>query len=320
MIAPYWLRLACLCLAFFFVVNAALGLALSAASRRIIGRVEAMRPRSAAQLLFVLRLLPVVLGAAAVLALCVPSYLLLEPDAAPERVGIACLILALLGAFVWLASFTRASRAVLVSLRCHRSWQQAGVKKAEQLIVDSDAPLLAVAGVFRPQIVISEGVLQALSADQLHVALLHENAHRSSRDNLKRLVLLLSPDLFPFLSPFSLLEQSWAKFREWAADEEAAQGDSERALSLASALLEVARLGRGPRLPFLHTSLVAGDHDLSERVERLLHLEGPRPAPPTLGPFYGAAASILAATSLAALVFWPATLSSVHRLLEQFLR
>jgi hypothetical protein len=39
-----------------------------------------------------------------------------------------------------------------------------------------------------------------------------------------------------------------------------------------------------------------------------------------LTPFYAPAASMLAAMSFAALVFWPATLSSVHRLLEQFLR
>jgi len=320
MIVPYSLRLLCLCLASFFVVNAALGLSLSVASRRIIRMVEAMRPRSVARFLFHLRLLPASVGAAAVLALCVPSYLLLEPDAGPERVGIACLVMASLGAFVWLASIIKASRAVATSLHWNKSWRKAGVKKTGELVVDSDAPLLALAGVFRPWLIISRGVLPALSADQLDVALLHENAHRSSRDNLKHLLLLLAPDPLPFVSPFRALEQAWAKFREWAADDEAVQGDSHRALSLASALLGVARMGTGPRLSFLHTSLVAGDHDLSARVERLLHLEAPPPEPLALWRFYAPAASMLAATSLAALVFWPATLSSVHRLLEQFLR
>jgi beta-lactamase regulating signal transducer with metallopeptidase domain len=265
-------------------------------------------------------LLPAALGAATVIALCVPSYLLLEPNAAPERAGITCVIFASLGAFLWLASLTRASRAVVASLRCKKSWQQAGVKESAQLIVDSEAPLLALTGVFRPRVIISQGVLQALSADQLDVALLHESAHRSSRDNLKRLLFLLAPDPIPFVSPFSALDQSWAKLREWAADDEAVQGDSHRALSLASALLRVARMGTGPRLSFLHTSLVAGNHDLSARVERLLHLEAPPPEPLSLRRFYAPAAAILAATSLAALVFWPATLSTVHRLLEQFLR
>jgi hypothetical protein len=319
MSVPYWLRLLCLCLASFFVLNATLGLTLSVASRRILRMAEKLRPQSAAQLLFALRLLPAVLGAATVLALCVPSYLLLEPDAAPERVSISCLIIASLSIFVWLGSIVRASRAVAASLRCNNSWRQLGMQKSGELIVESEAPLLALAGVFRPRLIISEGVLQALPRDQLEVALLHENAHRSSRDNLKRLLLLVAPDPFPFVSPFPTLEQAWAKFREWAADDQAVQGDSQRALSLASALLQVARMGTGPRLPFLHTSLVAGDHGLSERIDRLIQFKAPH-AKKTLGPFYPSVAALLAATSLSALVLWPATLCSVHRLLELFLR
>jgi Zn-dependent protease with chaperone function len=320
MIVPYLLRLLCLCLASFFVVNATLGLILSVSSRRILRMAEKMRPRSAARLLFLLRLLPVALGITAVLVLCVPSYLLLEPKAAPERVGTACLIAAAIGALVWLVSLIRASLAVAASRRCKESWQRAGVEKTGKLIVESDAPLLALAGLFRPRLIISQGVLQALSPDELGVALLHENAHRRSRDNWKRLLLLLAPAPLPFVSPFSPLEQAWAKFREWAADDEAVQGDSNRALSLASALLRVARMGTGPQLSFLHTSLLAGDRELSQRVERLLHVEAPRPEPLTSRRFCTASAAILASVSLATLALCPAALYSVHRLLEQFLR
>lgn len=320
MIVPYLLRLLCLCLASFFVVNAALGLALSVSSRRFLRMTEKMRPRSAARFLFFLRLLPVALGTAAVIALCVPSYVLLEPRAAPERVGAACLITASLAAFVWLASLIRVGRAVAISHRCNQSWQRAGVEKTGELIVESDAPLLVLSGLFRPRLVISQGVLQTLSADQLSVALLHENAHRNSRDNWKRLLLLLVPAPLPFPALLSPLEQAWAKFREWAADDEAVQGDSDHALSLASALLRVARMGTSPRLSFLHTSLVAGDHDLSQRIERLLHVEAANPEPLTRTRFYAPFAAILAVASLASLALWPAALYSVHRLLEEFLR
>jgi len=320
MIVPYSLRLLCLCLASFFLVNAALGLILSVSSQRILRIAQKMRPRSAARFLFLLRLLPVALGAAAVLALCVPSYLLLEPNAAPERVGAACLIMASLAAFGWLASLRRAGRAVTASHRCNTSWQRAGVEKTGELIVESDAPLLVLSGLFQSRLVISRGILQALSADQLSVALLHENAHRRSRDNWKRLVLLLAPSPLPLVSPFSSLEQAWTKFREWAADDEAVQGDSNRALSLASALLRVARMESGPQLSFLHTSLLEGDRDLSERIERLLHVEAPSPEPRAWRHFCFPAAAILAAASLVGLALWPAALYSIHRLLEQFLR
>jgi beta-lactamase regulating signal transducer with metallopeptidase domain len=319
MIVPYLLRLLFLCLASFFVINAALGLLLSVTSRRILRMAEKMPPRSAAGFLLLLRLLPVALGVAAVLALCVPSYLLLEPNAAAERVGIACLVIASLGAVVWLASLIRAGRAVSAAHRCNKSWDGAGMEITGELIVESDAPLLVLSGLFRPRLIISQGVLRTLSADQLDVALLHENAHRSSRDNWKRLLLLLVPAPLPFLSDISPLEQAWAKFREWAADDEAVQGDSDRALSLASALLRVARMGTSPQLSFLHTSLLAGDRDLSERVERLLHFEAASPEPQALRRSYIPSAVILAAASFAAFALWPAALHSVHRLLEQFL-
>ncbi len=91
MIVPYALRLLCLCLASFFVVNAAAGLAAGLASRAIVRMAETMRPRSAARVLFGVRVLPCVLGAGAVLLFCVPSYLWLEPQSYSERMGWVCL-------------------------------------------------------------------------------------------------------------------------------------------------------------------------------------------------------------------------------------
>lgn len=326
MMVPYSLRLLCLCLATFFLVNAVFGLMVSIASRAAVRISETMRPRSAARFLFVLRLLPLVLGAGAVLGLCVPSYLWLEPQETPERVGLACLTLALLASSSWLLSITRATRALAVSLRCNRVWRQTGQEArlrreaSEAVIVEKEAPLLALAGLFRPHLVVSRGVLRALSASELDAALHHENAHCVSRDNLKRLLLLLAPDPIPFLRGFSLLEQAWAKFTEWAADDEAVQGDSSRALSLAAALLRVARMGVGPHLSFLHTSLVASDHDLSARVERLLRVEPLFANPRSRRRSFVIGSSLGMAVSIVIVVAWPATLSSVHRLLELFLR
>ncbi len=311
---PYLLRLLCLCLASFSLVNAVAGLLVSFSSRSVVHVAEKMQPRSGTRFLFFLRLLPFALGVAAVLGLCVPSYLWLEPSGAPERVGLLCLTLALLAATSWLLSLMRVCRAIVFSLRCKRIWQQASREtyfmgdSSAALVVEQDVPLLALAGVFRPRLVISDGVLRSLSAQQLEVALQHENAHRVSCDNLKRLFLLLAPDPFPFVHGFSFLEKAWAKFAEWAA-----------ALSLAGALLCVARMGASPRLSLLHTSLVDGNQDLAARVDRLLRTEPTRQETLTWTPT-PATAALLATGSLATLLLWPATLSSVHWLLEQFLR
>jgi Zn-dependent protease with chaperone function len=322
---PYVLRLLCLCLASFFVLNTLLGLTTSLAARGAVRIAETMQPRIAAHFLFILRLLPFALGISTVLALCVPSYLWLEPQATFERVGWDCLTLAFLGVLGGSVSIVRTARAVATSVRCNRAWRQAGRatllagEAAQAVIVEKDAPLLALGGVFRPQLVVSNGVLRALSADELNVALHHENAHRVSRDNLKRLFLLMAPVPIPFLASFSSLDRAWARFSEWAADDEAAGGDPLRSLSLAAALLRVARMGAGPRLSFLHTSLVAADDELSARIDRLLRIQPAGPVRPPRARVRAFGAGLGIATCVATLLGWPPILSTVHRLLELFI-
>jgi hypothetical protein len=326
MIVPYALRLLCLCLASFFLINALLGFAALIISRAAVRIAETMRPRNAARFLFTLRLLPAALGAGIVLGLCVPSYLWLEPEATSERVGWTCLVLAFLGAMGWLLSIARSAHAIAASAQCNRKWLTAGrdvlllAESSQGVVIDEETPLLALAGVFRTRLIISDAVLRALSPDQLFVALHHEKAHRDSRDNLKRLLRLLAPDFVPFFPSCTLLDRAWGKLSEWAADDAAVQGDPRQALSLAEALLRVAQMGAGPQLSSLHTSLVAADQDLSGRVDRLLRMEPTG----TVLPLQTRSLAVRAGLGMAActVVFaaWPAILSSVHGLLELFVR
>ncbi len=326
MIFHYSSGILCPFLASFFLVNAAVGLAAALASRAAIRMAGTMRARSGALFLFAARVLPCALGIATVLALCVPSYLWLEPQASAERIGWACLTFALLGAAGWFGSIARVARALTASVRFNREWQQAGSetlsadKSVKAVIVEKNAPLLALAGIFRPRLIVSQAVLRSLSDEELQLALQHENAHRVSLDNLKRLLLLLVPSPLVFLRGHSSLERCWAKFSEWAADDEAVRGDSRRALSLAGALVRVARMGAAPRLSFLHTSLCADDHDLSERVDRLLQVQPVHAKPVSRSRFLVIGWCLGIAVCGGALLAWPAALSSVHRMLELFLR
>lgn len=325
MIFPYLLRLLCLCFASFFLLNAALGLLVRLSCNFAIRFAETRTPGTAARFLLVLRILPFVLATFFVAGLCVPSYLWLEPAVAAERVGVVCAVLGLLGAGTWCISLTRATHAVLASIRHNRIYALAGQEfripgePSPLLVVENEAPLLAISGLLRPRLLISRGVLAALSAEELNAALRHEHAHSTSRDNAKRLLILLAPDIFPFARPLRILERNWSKFTEWAADDQATGGDSLRALSLAAALVRVARMGSAPRLPILSTSLLACDRDLSARVERLLH-PAPviSPQPSRTKPMLRGAALLLAG-SLAALLLAPSTLSLVHELLELFI-
>ncbi|HEV2183446.1 MAG TPA: hypothetical protein VGR39_07155, partial [Candidatus Acidoferrales bacterium] len=165
MILPYILRLVCLSFASFFLICAVLSLAAWLVAPSAIRLGESLKPRLAARLLLVLRLSPVAVAAFIVSALCVPSYLWLEPNANAERVGIACCFAALLGVALWTFSLVRVLRAVLISLRYRRQCEResnAGLVSNQQeplLVVDTEGAVLALAGVIRPRVVVSRGVL-----------------------------------------------------------------------------------------------------------------------------------------------------------------
>lgn len=330
MIAPpylmrlYLLRLLCLSLASFYLVHAALGLAAWLGAPAAIRLAERLRPRLAARFLLVLRLLPAGLALFVVAGLCVPSYLWLEPTSKPELIGLGCWAAALLCVGIWGISIARMVRAASASLlygrRCRRAGREASASTGDSpmLVVESEAPLLALAGVIRSRIVISRSVLRALSPEELAAALGHEWAHRTSRDNLKRLLLLLAPDVFPFSSSFAALERGWARFTEWAADDGAVAGDSRRSLSLASALVRVARMGAAPRQAHLLACLVADQAGLSARVDRLLRGDSLTEKPAWEMRALAGTIALLTAGILAA-VLQPATLYSVHRLLEHLI-
>jgi Zn-dependent protease with chaperone function len=326
MILPYLLRLLCLCFASFFVLNAVASLFVRVSSRSAIRFAESRASDTAARFLFALRMFPFALATLFVIGLCVPSYLLLEPAATAERVGLLCVVLGFFGAAIWVVSLARTVHSLFASLRHNRLCRSLGQETRLQgnsssiVVVEDETPLLALSGLFRPRLLISRGVLRVLSTEELDAAFRHEHAHRTSRDNAKRFLLLLAPDTVPFVRSLRLLEHSWSKVAEWAADDQAAAGDSCRALSLAAALVHVARMGAGPRLPFLSTPLLVGDRDLSARVDRLLRADTTSlPHASKMQPGLRTAGFLLVAC-LAALLLTPTALSSVHELLELLLR
>jgi Zn-dependent protease with chaperone function len=299
MTLPYLPRLLCISLATFVLAHLVLGMVVSMIARPAVRLGERIPPHLAARCLLVLRLLPAAGALFVVVAVCLPSYLWLEPEAPAERVGFRCLGLALLGIAMWAASLARGLRAAASSRR----------------FVQRSTPPLAIAGIVRPRLVISRVVLRALPAEELAVALRHERAHWTSHDNLKRLCMLLTPAILPFTPGNRTLERGWRKFTEWAADDRAADGSALRSCALAAALVRVARMSAdAPELP-LAASLLADPDQLSARVDRLLRAapRTPRSAGPRL--ILALSAIVLMAASLAAAIF-PAALYSVHVALE----
>jgi Zn-dependent protease with chaperone function len=323
MMAPYLLRLLCLCLAAFFVIHFVVGMVVATGGPAAVRFARRMRPRLAGRFLLALRLLPAALALFVVAGLCVPSYLWLEPETGAEAVGAGCLAAAVLAAAVWTLSTARGLRAAARSARHVRGCER--LSRLSSLpgsllpvwILDAPAPVLALVGVFGSRVVVSSPVKSALSADQLAAALRHEEAHRVSHDNLKRLVLLLAPGLLPGFHGFDAVERGWARFTEWAADDDAVAGDARLSLCLAAALVRIARMGATPAAP-LTTSFLGDSREISARVGRLL---GPPPAAPMQRRNSAAmAAGLVLAAGCSACMLHPATLASAHRLLEQLIR
>ena len=319
---PYTLRLLCLCGASFFLIHMALALAARFVAGTSVRVAEHLQPRSAARFLFLLRLAPLVLTLVGVLTFCIPSYLWLEPEGTGETVGFFCVAMAVLGVALWLPALKRVIGAVRGTNRylaeCERHGRRVHVpgEDSPALLLADKAPVFAVAGILRPRLLISGRILQELSDEQREAALRHEHAHRTSGDNLKRLLILLAPDAVPFVGTFNGLERAWSKFTEWAADDEATAGDPERALTLASALVRVAKMGARPRANVLSCGLVGGTKELSQRVDRLLRPQ-PKPEKPVkvvVRLLSGAAG--LVASAVAVAILWPSSLSLVHQALE----
>ena len=312
MTSSYALRLVCLSLAVLFLVHLSVALAVTMCAPAMVRRAERWRAAAAARMMLALRLLPAASALFVVLAICIPSYLRLEPEAMEEEIGIGCLALAAMGAAAWGFSLARTARVMLRSMRCVRAWRsrrsEAVIAGSRLWIIDGAGPTLAMAGIFRPKLIVSREIIESLPADQLAAALRHERAHANAWDNFKRLLMLIAPGagLFPEV------DRAWARFTEWAADDRASEGDANRPVSFAAALVSVARMGPAP-VPPLATALTANAADLQVRVERLLReRDESRPAPAAW-----IAGCLLTAGALAMLAFQPATLSVAHAILER---
>jgi hypothetical protein len=321
-VTAYLWRLVCISLASFFLVHLAASLLVLWSAPAAIRLAARMRPSSAARLLLAIRAFPCLFAILVVASLCVPSYIWLEPDSPGEKTGWLCLVAAALSLWIWTVSLSRGARAVFGSIRylghCRQTADEIVLPEqpSKAWIVQSGSHIVGLAGIFTPQIMIRKDVLAALSPRQLDAALRHEWAHAESRDNLKKLLFFLLPDALPFARSRLLedLIRSWAKFAEWAADDRATAGDPESSLSLADALIRVARLGIPSAAPPLTTSLIAESSELAVRVTRLLD---PRPMEQRRFPQSRLLLAGVAVIGLAALpLLGPLALHTAHDLLE----
>jgi Zn-dependent protease with chaperone function len=145
--------------------------------------------------------------------------------------------------------------------------------KAQPLAIDCDFPIVAVVGIWRPQLYISRRVVEVCDREELDAMCAHEEAHVAAGDNFTRLLLLATP--FPLTASARELEAAWTRAADDAADD-AARRDARAAVALASALIKVARLAARQPMPLLHVSAIFSGSSVNDRVRRLLETPTPQ--------------------------------------------
>jgi len=127
-----------------------------------------------------------------------------------------------------------------------------------------------LAGLLRTRILAGPQVVGTLTPPELDVAIAHEVAHHRAVDNLKRWALYCTPDFFGWSASARTIERRWHAAAESLADARAVDGDAQRAVDLASALIKVARLSlERPRLENALWSTFNDPALLKHRVQQL---------------------------------------------------
>jgi Zn-dependent protease with chaperone function len=270
------------------------GLLVSAATPLVLARIEHWEPLRRHRALFLLSTSPVLIALASLLAVLAPSLLsLLWPEwdhclahgdhhvhlcwfHLPTRVGRWWSWLPLIGGLCWLGH--RVSSSLLALYRASRCIARlrafdAGEIEPGARLLALELPLCLLAGLFRPTILVSRGLLAQLSPRQLAVVLHHERAHAARRDILRNLVARASAS---FIQPAARarLVQALELASEQCCDEQAALRVSDR-LCVAETIVRIERaLHEGPSSSVPFTAGFGGPAVVA-RVTALLALPKP---------------------------------------------
>ena len=262
-----------------------------------VGAVRLFRPllrkcsaRTAAEILFVMRIGPPVIAIISIGAFLIPSYLIYEPHATEETVSWKLGLLAILSAIGVGLAVTRGLRSWVATRSLLNKWlatstpiELDGINVPIYVFRHSGFPIVAVVGALRPRLFIADHVFESLSEEELAAAVAHEYGHLAAHDNFKRSVMRVSRAALLLIPCGRSVDRAWSEASESAADEYAAQQSSSVALNLASALVRIARMiphGHKPAIPSAVSTFLGGDDSpvVKVRVKRLVELAATDPS------------------------------------------
>jgi hypothetical protein len=280
-------------------------------------RLEQYTPASRASLLLRLRLLPAAAAVLVAFGVALPIFAWFEPRQTDETLARTLVAGALIGMSLLARGAWRGLAALRATRIVQRDWQRRG-RRLHTLdsplpvyAIDEPFPIVAVVGVRRPSLFIAERVLHECPLDEVRAMIRHEYAHVGEHDNLKRLLICISP------APLrgKALDLAWTHAAEEAADAAAVADRPGLAVALAQALIRVARLVPVPAPPELASAFYCGG-SIETRVRRLLEAEASAQAAGRVARPIGCvmAGSLLCLFALAVVLAAPA----LHQMMESF--
>jgi Zn-dependent protease with chaperone function len=276
-VSTFFLHGTALALAFFAAANLLLSAPVMWLARRPL-------PTMSAAFWFALRILPATAAAIFVALLFVPSYWQYEPRETTEAVDVILITLACAG-FAMIAAGTgrgvvawwRARHRTCVWMRSAREicLRAAGPNREipPTFVIDADAPIMALVGLRRPRLLVTRGLIAALTDEELAASVAHELGHCRAWDNFKRLAMAAAPDPLATTTAAPAIERRWVLAAEHAADRMCGAATPAFRYALASALVKVARLM--PPQPLEATagepiSMLIDGGEIASRVKLLL--------------------------------------------------
>ncbi len=264
----YLLHGATLAGAWFLVLNVLLSAAVAVSARHV---------RPSASLLLAARLFPGAASMAFVAGVFIPSHWQLEPPNSTERFDVTLTVLAAAALVLIVSASARGAAAWWRATRRARAWARTAEPLAlagvgvPAFSVDAAEPVMALAGVLRSRLLVTRGLIEALTPEELAASVAHEIGHHRAWDNLKRLAILGAPDLLTWTPAARALERNWAAASEYNADAAASiGGDPSARFALASALVKVARLMPAAAPVAEPISPLVGSAEIASRVDSLL--------------------------------------------------
>ncbi len=300
----------------FTIMYSALSMAVAAIWHKACPGQKQYPNHFTADLLFFVRMSPLLAAILTTVALILPSFLLLEPRSIQEPIGPVLFTLSLAGTVLALIGVVNAAVALRQSWRAISIWTRAAqtitaLAQTPVLRIFGSVPALTATGIVRRRVLLSDKAQSVLNASELHLALRHELAHLSRYDNLKKLLLRLVA--FPGMRD---LETAWLQASELAADDAAISGPDE-ALDLAGAIIKLSRFTTPPAdlsAALIHSPASA----MTTRVERLIAW-GEIPAPAPRYSLWVVLAGI-SATATVLIVTYSHLLVQVHAMTEWLVR